>query len=574
MRINSVRIQNFRSIRDISLNNLGEYVTVSGPNNTGKSNILRALNLLFNDLTDTGQTFFWQADIPQWFLETRKTSVIQVVMQLNYSDDRPVIEYLDNKFGVLTSSEKTPRRPEQLRVIIRSNFNKLDNRTDTTEWSGKSISGDDATEILNRIRKSLIFVYLPAHKEIVTVLKDNTTLLNRVIRDTWGGSSETQRLIAGLDQAKDKYDAALSEALNTIKEELLRDFANLDPGLSVSFNVPRGYLDLLPIEVFIRDTTALTDIKAKGTGLQNISAIILLYYLAKKEKLLGRRFKKSYIFGIEEPEVSLHVAYQRVFGELLAELSKTNQTFITTHSVYMLNHLDNNDNYLLGLKAREGHNETCILERRFIPEIYSSIMGEPISAFEGFEKIAKNSKIIITEGKHEYMYFTALKAGSRFKTVLDPGIEIKKGEGKDYLKRKLAYEILMSAGVKFLVVFDGDREEDVRPFFESIGLRENEHFLVLKPRRRRKELQNLEGIFSDATISKFSRHYQLEAAAKYPGEQETIYAIISHGQIYNPERFTAKVKKAFHEYILEHGSHTDLEPIYRIVAKINKHFED
>lgn len=47
-----VRIENFRSIRSLTMSDLEDYNAIVGLNSAGKSNILRALNLFFNDYVD------------------------------------------------------------------------------------------------------------------------------------------------------------------------------------------------------------------------------------------------------------------------------------------------------------------------------------------------------------------------------------------------------------------------------------------------------------------------------------------------------------------------------------------
>ncbi|WP_296607195.1 AAA family ATPase, partial [Nocardioides sp.] len=47
-----VRIENFRSIRSVTMSDLGDYVPIVGLNSAGKSNVLRALNLFFTGSVD------------------------------------------------------------------------------------------------------------------------------------------------------------------------------------------------------------------------------------------------------------------------------------------------------------------------------------------------------------------------------------------------------------------------------------------------------------------------------------------------------------------------------------------
>ena len=48
-----VEIDRFRSIRSESIKTLGDFTAFAGPNNSGKSNVLRALNAFFNSQTDS-----------------------------------------------------------------------------------------------------------------------------------------------------------------------------------------------------------------------------------------------------------------------------------------------------------------------------------------------------------------------------------------------------------------------------------------------------------------------------------------------------------------------------------------
>ena len=59
--IKSIHIKNFRSIVDkkIELSNFNCFV---GKNDSGKSNVLKALNLFFNNKTDFGTEFDFESD--------------------------------------------------------------------------------------------------------------------------------------------------------------------------------------------------------------------------------------------------------------------------------------------------------------------------------------------------------------------------------------------------------------------------------------------------------------------------------------------------------------------------------
>src|SRR3990172_9867531 len=52
--IRSIEIEKFRSVEKVSVTDVSDIAALVGPNNSGKSNILRALNVFFNDETHPG----------------------------------------------------------------------------------------------------------------------------------------------------------------------------------------------------------------------------------------------------------------------------------------------------------------------------------------------------------------------------------------------------------------------------------------------------------------------------------------------------------------------------------------
>lgn len=65
--IKSVHIRNFRSIVDETIN-LTDFNCFVGKNDSGKSNVLKALNLFFNGETDFNTAFDFKSDYPMQYL--------------------------------------------------------------------------------------------------------------------------------------------------------------------------------------------------------------------------------------------------------------------------------------------------------------------------------------------------------------------------------------------------------------------------------------------------------------------------------------------------------------------------
>ena len=54
MKINNLRIRNFKSLLDVSMEDIGNLTIITGENGSGKTNILEILNHFFNDFLITG----------------------------------------------------------------------------------------------------------------------------------------------------------------------------------------------------------------------------------------------------------------------------------------------------------------------------------------------------------------------------------------------------------------------------------------------------------------------------------------------------------------------------------------
>lgn len=64
--IRSITIKNFRSIRRGSIK-VGDFNVFVGMNDAGKSNVLKALNLFFNDQVDCNSPFDYHRDFSYLF---------------------------------------------------------------------------------------------------------------------------------------------------------------------------------------------------------------------------------------------------------------------------------------------------------------------------------------------------------------------------------------------------------------------------------------------------------------------------------------------------------------------------
>lgn len=82
-----VEVRNFRSIKDVRLENLGNFSAFVGLNNSGKSNFLRALNSFFTDEVEPGQPLRVESDHYRSAVRSRRKKVIRVALHFSLPNE-------------------------------------------------------------------------------------------------------------------------------------------------------------------------------------------------------------------------------------------------------------------------------------------------------------------------------------------------------------------------------------------------------------------------------------------------------------------------------------------------------
>lgn len=105
--VEKIRVERFRSIRDSSLDNLGEFCALAGLNNSGKSNFLRALNAFFTDEVDSETKIDVARDYYRPDLRKKKKKIIKVSVEFDLPDRftfhsklKPSEDFLTRSFAI------------------------------------------------------------------------------------------------------------------------------------------------------------------------------------------------------------------------------------------------------------------------------------------------------------------------------------------------------------------------------------------------------------------------------------------------------------------------------------------
>ncbi len=293
VKIKEIQVINFRSIvnQTINVENLNVFV---GNNDAGKSNVLKALNLFFNEETDLNHHFHFETDYSK-LAPSRKRKAKEIIIKLTIEipegfTDKGIVEWT-----------KIWRKEGK----IFDDMNK--------EFSPKS-----RTRAL--IRK-IKYKYVPAIKS------DNyfKTLLSELY------DSISEKADAKLLMQADAY----SNALQTFTERI-SDTVSKNIGIESRLVMPRNQSDIFKELIFSTSDSQVQDINLayRGDGIKARHIPAILKFIAEQENKDHRRGFISYttIWGYEEPENGVELLKCFEMANEMLILSANIQMFITTHS--------------------------------------------------------------------------------------------------------------------------------------------------------------------------------------------------------------------------------------------------
>ena len=351
--IEQIEIKNFRSfgnrkkesykvLKCQSLN------IISGANDSGKSNILRALNLYFNKKTDLNNFFDFNKDFfkkeDQDANEIKEELVTIKIWFYNPKNkgknkEKTTNIYLPEKFWVSRKWKKTSEysQYDQLSSIEKdfeiekgTDFDYfLEDNNDTTK-SLKSNARASLQKQLTDFINSIQFHYIPA-------IKDSSYfshLYGELQQTLW------KTKISTVEEKKNEFEKAIQVETDILMSEF-KNSISLNGDIEPVFQLPTDLINLFRALVV---QTGSVDLTLRGDGFQaklipeilNFIAVKELSFTAKSIKT-DYKAKKYFIWGFEEPENSYEYRNAQILAEKFKDtFSKNAQIFISTHSFNFL----------------------------------------------------------------------------------------------------------------------------------------------------------------------------------------------------------------------------------------------
>lgn len=514
MKLVSFTLENFRGYNEITTINMDDLVVLIGKNDIGKSSILEAMDIFFenrkldsDDINIKAKTEKKGIKLTATFTQLPRELDVDAGAKTNLKD-----EYLLNSddFLEIKKDYSTMSKPKTY-IVCNHPTNEFANdlhnlKIKDLQNRAKELNVADGynAKIKNEIRKA---IWKSFGKQLVT----DTTYLETSeegIKDFWDKISPELPLFALFqsDRKNDKKDkeiqsplqVAAEEAfkkhltvLNDIKrqvEEEVAEVANLTLEKLKEMNeeVAKQLTPHYPAELKWHSlfTPTLTSdevpMNKRGSGVRRL--LLINFFRAEAERKRKLKNTTNVIYAIEEPETSQHPDWQKKLIEALIDLSANGNTQIiaTTHSPSLasLIPVENlrfiyKDNSKLNIEdGRNDNLETIATTLGVLPNIGKK--PEDVNIF------------LCLEGPTDIAFFNAIAPLYGIDLVNDSRIiAISLGGGtlghwvtNNYLKKLNKLEIH---------IYDRDLDNKYQEFVDEVNARDLNHFATLTQKR---ELEN------------------------------------------------------------------------------------
>lgn len=373
MKIVKLHIENFRGFESVEVTLDEKFNVIVGKNDVGKSTVLEALEIFFNNSTvkiDTEdlckfsdkdyveigvsfklENFELRVDTIPTFLDKEylldeygflnvvkrwdcsKKSITKtsekIFIRANYPKgfDEPLITLKNSElktkvvdiFGNILPDSIKQNTNSTMRLALYERYNELNNID--LESTLIELNKEDAKKVWVNLQKDIPLFFLfqsdrankDSDKEVQDPLKAITKLAISEVQDD-------------LEKVIDRIEKLVTQ----VAKDTVNKMQEMDPSLAESLkpNLSQKNWDSLFSFAFIGDDDV--PINKRGSGFRRL--LLLNYFRAEAER--SNEGRKPIIYAIEEPETALHPNWQLMLIQSLLDLSENSsaQILITTHS--------------------------------------------------------------------------------------------------------------------------------------------------------------------------------------------------------------------------------------------------
>ena len=423
MKIKTLKIQNFRSYREEAKVDFDDFTVLVGKNDVGKSTILEALDIFFNEGSgiikiDKGDINVYELEqgntdsiISVTFCELPKRILIDSSVETSLEEEymlnsegllEVIKKYRNGGKPIITIMAHHPTRNEcsnlllkknsELRKIIEDYGIQCDNKNVNSVmrqaiWKHFSddlelqeievdVSKEDAKNIWDKL-----VLYMPLYSlfQADRSNSDNDSEVQDPLQEAVKqilGETEIQNKLSEVAQA-------VEDRLIDVSNRTLDKINEMDPSVASSLNPVIPTYDKLKWEGVFKSVAITGDnnipINKRGSGIKRL--ILLNFFRAEAERRAIEGEGRNIIYAVEEPETAQHFDNQRKLVAALKDLvdTDTSQVILTTHSAVVVKEVSYDNIRIISLNKSEqvvSNVEQGILNTPTFNEINYLVYGE------------------------------------------------------------------------------------------------------------------------------------------------------------------------------------------------------
>lgn len=454
MRLAEIKIKHFRSFEDETIA-VDDYTCFVGPNGTGKSTVLQALNVFFrntsaasvNLLTLSDEDFHHkntdepieitlifehlsqdaQEDFKAYYRNNKL--VISAIAKWDAISDAAEVRQYGSRMVMVTFAPffealQNKARVQELKEIfggLREKHSDLPAASTKAEMEGALRAYEEAhpeqSELLvsenqfygwskgeNRLRKYFQWVYVPAVKDAATEQEEGRTtalgqLLERTVRSKVNFQEPIDELRKDVAQRYEdiiRKEQGILDGLSDSLTKRVQEWTHSGTQIRLAwhYNPDKSITVSEPLaRLAVGEHDFLGEIARLGHGLQRTVLVSLLQELADNEE----ESQPTLLLGIEEPELYQHPPQARHMANLLQDLStKSSQIILTTHSPYFVSAKGYENIRMIRKSADDRNSVVSQVTLKEISERLSEALGEeprsPTSTMASIEQIMQPSQ--------------------------------------------------------------------------------------------------------------------------------------------------------------------------------------
>lgn len=523
MRLLELRIQNYRTITNLSLSFPSYYTAICGRNDAGKTNLIRVLRSAFQN---PDRPFIFQEeeisikeDFPKWLegntSAAARSITLSFVLEISKESDEGLHRFIQD---YLSLSE-----PLLLQPSLTVTLSLRRSGDEKTEQVGLTIGGDPyetnkAQEVYKRLRSSLTMLF-----------HDSTEFFHpyrfRQAADIFKNMSAEDGI--KVKDAQSNLNKTLNRVAKRSQQDLTEMLGRLKDKYKVALGITNPDYSEIPYTITLGTDDGQVQLENWGSGTQNRTRILMTLFRAKQiRESQGSPDKLTPVIIIEEPESYLHPSAQAEFGRTLRDLAEEFkiQVIVTTHSPYLLSFSQCEANILLERKIdrkRARETQQVAVTGNSWMEPFARVLGigdQELAPWKDALFSGKDS-IILVEGITDKAYLELLMQEHHGDERLIFAGSIFAYGGKDTLKQKEIVRLVKSQFKKFVVTYDLDCDNELDRVMRDLGLTKKVDYLAIG--RDQSGLKNMEGLLPERILKEvYSQHYELvQKATQATGDE-------------------------------------------------------